>query len=157
MLLPGRAGSSIMWEPNLSAFAAEHPVWTVDLIGEPGRSEQTAPIRDSADQAAWLDEVLRSLDLQNVHLVGYSFGGWLAANLAIRVPDRLTSLSLIDPVQTFARIPLGLWGIALFAEAALRVPLVYLLSPDLMAGLLSLWTTWYAGLVQSRLTIDTCS
>jgi hypothetical protein len=60
------------------------------------------------------------------------------------------------------------WGIALLAEAALRVPLVYLLSPDLMAGLsvvlllvviglLSLWTTWYAGRVQSRLTIDACS
>ena len=95
VLLPGRAGSSIMWEPNLAALAAEHPVWTVDLIGEPGRSEQTAPIRDAADQAAWLDAVLTALDLRNVHLVGYSFGGWLAANLAIRAPGRLASLALI--------------------------------------------------------------
>jgi pimeloyl-ACP methyl ester carboxylesterase len=109
VLLPGRAGTTIMWEPNLAALAAEHPVWTVDLIGEPGRSEQTAPIRDAADQAAWLDSVLRSLDLPSVHLVGYSFGGWLAANLAVRAPGRLASLSLIDPVQTFGRIPLGLF------------------------------------------------
>lgn len=108
VLLPGRAGSSIMWEPNLAALAAEHPVWTVDLIGEPGRSEQTAPIRDAADQATWLDDVLRSLDLRNVHLVGYSFGGWLAANLAIRAPGRLASLALIDPVLTFGRLPVGL-------------------------------------------------
>jgi hypothetical protein len=64
------------------------------------------------------------------------------------------------------------WGIALLAEAALRVPLVYLLSADVVAGLsvvlllaviglLSAWTAWYAGRVQnrhaSRPTIDTCS
>lgn len=108
VLLPGRAGTSIMWQPNLAALAAEHPVWTVDLIGEPGRSEQTAPIRDAADQAAWLDAVLQSLDLRNVHLVGYSFGGWLAANLAIRAPGRLASLALIDPVHTFGRLPVQL-------------------------------------------------
>lgn len=64
------------------------------------------------------------------------------------------------------------WGIALLLEAAARVPLVYLLSPDVMAGLsvvallvviglLSVWTAWYAGRVQSsnapRPTIDACS
>ena len=108
VLLPGRAGTSIMWEPNLAALAADHPVWTVDLIGEPGRSEQTAPIRDSADQAAWLDAVLAGLDLNGVHLVGYSFGGWLAMNLALRAPARLASVTVIDPVQTFARFPVPL-------------------------------------------------
>lgn len=108
VLLPGRAGTTIMWEPNLAALAARHPVWTVDLIGEPGRSEQTAPIRNAADQAAWLDAVLTALDLRGTHLVGYSFGGWLAANLAVRAPDRLATVTLIDPVQTFARFPVEL-------------------------------------------------
>lgn len=108
VLLPGRAGTSIMWAPNLAGLAAERPVWTVDLIGEPGRSEQTAPIRDGADQAAWLDAVLGSRDLRGVHLVGYSFGGWLAANLAVRAPDRLASVTLIDPVRTFAGFPVPL-------------------------------------------------
>ena len=108
VLLPGRAGTTIMWEPNLAALAAEHPVWTVDLIGEPGRSEQTAPIRDAADQAAWIDGVLRSLDLRGVHLVGYSFGGWLAMNQAVRAAGRLASVTVIDPVQTFTRFPVPL-------------------------------------------------
>jgi hypothetical protein len=69
--------------------------------------------------------------------------------------------------RAFVRMSV-VWGIALLAEAAARVPLVYLLSPDLMAGLsvvlllvviglLSLWTTWYAGRVQARPTIDVCS
>ncbi|GAB1512050.1 alpha/beta fold hydrolase [Actinophytocola sp. KF-1] len=108
VLLPGRAGTSIMWEPNLAALAAEHPVWTVDLLGEPGRSEQTAPIRDAADQAAWIDAVLAGLDLDRVHLVGYSFGGWLAMNQAVRAPARLASLTVIDPVRTFAEFPVPL-------------------------------------------------
>ncbi|ALG09985.1 alpha/beta fold hydrolase [Kibdelosporangium phytohabitans] len=108
VLLPGRAGTTIMWEPNLPALVDRGPVYTVDLIGEPGRSEQTAPIRNAADQAAWLDTVLTTLDLRDVHLVGYSFGGWLATNLAVRAPDRLASLTLIDPVQTFAMFPVSL-------------------------------------------------
>ncbi|MGI5199043.1 alpha/beta fold hydrolase [Streptomyces sp. CA-288835] len=108
MLLPGRAGTAVMWEPNLAAFAAHRPVYAVDLIGEPGRSEQTAPIRGAADQAAWLTTVLDTLQPRQVHLVGYSFGGWLAANLAVRAPQRLASVTLIDPVQTFARFPLAL-------------------------------------------------
>lgn len=108
VLLPGRASTTVMWEPNLAAFAARGPVYALDLIGEPGRSEQTAPIRGAADQSAWLDTVLGTLDLRAVHLVSYSFGGWLATNLAVRAPERLASVTLIDPVQTFARFPLAL-------------------------------------------------
>ncbi|GLY71603.1 alpha/beta fold hydrolase [Amycolatopsis taiwanensis] len=108
VLLHGRAGTTIMWKPNLPALAARGPVYAVDLIGEPGRSEQTAPIRNAEDQAAWLDTVFTTLALRKMHLVGYSFGGWVAANQAVRAPDRLASLTLIDPVQTFARFPASL-------------------------------------------------
>ncbi|RSN27615.1 alpha/beta hydrolase [Amycolatopsis sp. WAC 01416] len=108
VLLPGRAGTAVMWEPNLTALLAHGEVYAVDLIGEPGRSEQTAPIRDGVDQAAWLNTVLAELDLAAVHLIGYSFGGWLAANLAARAPERLRSLTLIDPVLTFGGLTAGL-------------------------------------------------
>ncbi|WP_369822147.1 alpha/beta fold hydrolase [Saccharomonospora sp. CUA-673] len=124
LLLPGRAGTVVMWEPNLRALAARRPVYALDVIGEPGRSEQTAPIRDGTEHAAWLVDVLSELDLPPVHLVGYSFGGWLAANLAVnlaaglptRSDARLASLTLLDPVQTFARFPA-----ALIARSALTV------------------------------------
>lgn len=108
VLLPGRAGTAVMWEPNLAALLRHGEVYAVDLIGEPGRSEQTAPIRDGVDQAAWLSTVLAELDLAAVHLIGYSFGGWLAANLAARAPERLSSLTLIDPVLTFGGLTAGL-------------------------------------------------
>lgn len=121
MLLHGRSGATVMWQPNLVAFAARGPVYSVDLIGEPGRSEQTAPIRDAADQAAWLEAVMAELDLTGVHLLGYSFGGWLAANQAVRSPRRLASLTVIDPVQTFCQFPVELlWRTALASVPGLR-------------------------------------
>ncbi|HET6288741.1 MAG TPA: alpha/beta hydrolase [Amycolatopsis sp.] len=108
MLVPGRAGTAVMWEPNLTALLRHGEVYAVDLIGEPGRSEQTAPIRNGVDQAAWVSTVLAELDLATVHLIGYSFGGWLAANLAARAPERLRTLTLIDPVLTFGGLTAGL-------------------------------------------------
>ena len=105
VLLPGRAGTAAMWAPNLAAFAAHHPVYALDLLGEPGRSAQRAPIRTAADQAAWLAETLAVLDLDGVHLAGVSFGGWLAANLAIRSPARLASCTLLDPAATLGPFP----------------------------------------------------
>lgn len=108
VLLHGRAGTTVMWEPNLAAFVDRGPVYSIDLIGEAGRSKQTVAIRTPEDQAAWLAEVFADLKLDGVHLVGYSFGGWLAANFAARAPQRLASLTLIDPVQTLAPFPAAL-------------------------------------------------
>ncbi|MEV6643775.1 alpha/beta fold hydrolase [Amycolatopsis sp. NPDC051371] len=108
VLLPGRAGTAVMWAPNLPAWSRRGPVYAIDLLGEPGRSVQTAPIRDGADQATWLTEVLDALGPEAVHLIGYSFGGWLAANYAARTGRRLASLTLIDPVRTFGEFPVPL-------------------------------------------------
>ena len=39
-----------------------------------------------------------------MHLVGHSFGGWLAANYAARYPERVATLSLLEPVFDFGGI-----------------------------------------------------
>lgn len=108
VLLPGRGGTSVMYRANIPLLAQHHRVHTVDLLGEPGRSEQTVPIRNAEDQARWLDETLAGLDLGAAHLFGVSIGGWLAGNLAVRRPARVASVTLVDPVSTFAPLPLGM-------------------------------------------------
>ncbi len=120
VLLPGRAGTTVMWQPNIAGLATHHPVYTIEPLGEAGCSEQAAPLRDGADQAAWLSETLAGLSLDRVHLVGHSFGGWLAANLAVRDARRLASLSLLDPVHTLGRFPAQL----LVRSALATLPLV---------------------------------
>lgn len=94
----------------------------VDLLGEPGLSEQTRAITTTEEQARWLDETLTGLGLDRVHLAGLSFGGWSAANYAIRSPAGVASLTLIDPVLTFAPIP--------FATVLATIPLTLPFAPE---------------------------
>ncbi|MFD8782274.1 alpha/beta fold hydrolase [Kitasatospora sp. NPDC059599] len=97
VLLPGSGGNALMWHDYLDALARRHPVIAVDTIGEPGASVQTAPVRDGRDAAAWLEDLLTTLDLPAVHLVGCSYGGWIALNHQIHHPGRTSTLTLVDP------------------------------------------------------------
>ena len=48
------------------------------------------------------DRLLDVLGLDQVHLVGYSLGGWLAAEFASFYPERLKSLTLMVPGRACA-------------------------------------------------------
>lgn len=101
ILLPGRSSGVPMWASNLEALAAERTVFALDALGDAGMSVQTREIRNSADQAEWLEQVFEQIQLPKIHLVGHSFGGWLAANYAVHYPDRIVSLNLLEPVFVF--------------------------------------------------------
>jgi len=47
--------------------------------------------------AAWYAAQLDALALDDIDLVGCSLGGWIASELALLRPDRITTLTLIDP------------------------------------------------------------
>ena len=105
VLLPGRNAATPMWRANLPGLVTRRTVYSLDLLGEAGCSVQTAPITTAQDQARWLEEALAGLDLPRVHMLGASIGGWAVTNHACRFPDRVASVTLLDPVCTFARIP----------------------------------------------------
>lgn len=105
LLLPGRNASTPMWRTNLPGLLTHRTVYTVDLLGEAGMSVQHVPIAGPEDQACWLDETLAGLSLDRAHLAGASIGGWTATNCAVWRPGRVASLTLLDPVFTFAPIP----------------------------------------------------
>jgi pimeloyl-ACP methyl ester carboxylesterase len=107
VLLHARGATTVVWQPNIPALAEQRRLYSIDLLGEAGRSEQTAPIRDADDQAAWLAAALERLEIEAAHLVGVSFGGWMACNQAVRAPQRVASISLLEPVNTFASLPIG--------------------------------------------------
>ncbi|MFF2808393.1 alpha/beta fold hydrolase [Streptomyces sp. NPDC058000] len=97
VLVHGAGSCSAMWYPNTPALSAARPVYAIDTPGDPGRSVQRAPIHQPERAAQWLDETLAALGLDRVHLVGSSYGGWLTLNQAHRGPDRLASVTLLDP------------------------------------------------------------
>ncbi|WP_203679507.1 alpha/beta fold hydrolase [Actinoplanes siamensis] len=97
VLLPGSGGPSLMWHSYVGRLAASRPVIAIDPVGEPGPSVQTRAIDNGDEWSAWLDEVLTALDVGRAHLVGTSYGGWIALRHALRSPDAVASLALLDP------------------------------------------------------------
>lgn len=89
-------GFTRMWLPFHDKLAE-----SIDLIApeHPGYGETARPdwLGGFDDLVLHYDELLDVLELDTVHVVGYSLGGWIAAELAAFYPRRLRSLTLICP------------------------------------------------------------
>jgi pimeloyl-ACP methyl ester carboxylesterase len=90
------------WDGFLDSLAENHTVYAPD---HPGTGDTA---RDSIYQVETLwdlvliyDELLDSLGLSSVPVIGSSFGGMMACELAAHRPDRVSKLVLIAPI--------GLW------------------------------------------------
>jgi pimeloyl-ACP methyl ester carboxylesterase len=91
ILLHGGLGSGEMFGPILPALAEHHQVVLVDLQGH-GR---TADIQRPLDLTLMADDIAALIDhlgLQKPDVVGYSLGGGVALQVAIRYPDKVRRL-----------------------------------------------------------------
>lgn len=61
-----------------------------------GHSDFPSEFRTVADLAQFYLTLLDQLDLTDVVLVGSSFGGWIAAEMAVRSTERIGALVLVD-------------------------------------------------------------
>ncbi|MGW7587066.1 alpha/beta fold hydrolase [Kitasatospora sp. NPDC054768] len=139
VLLHGHAGHPSNWYPQIAALGEHHPVYAIDTLDDPGRSVQRAVAAGSQENAAWLGEVLAGLGLERVHLVGVSYGGWLALNQAIHAPERLASIAPLDPggiekvpARFYAHMIGGLFG--MLAPRPLRPAVGRLLANPALSG-----------------------
>ena len=105
VLLHATGMSSTVWFPNVGELSKEHRTFAVDIVNEPGRTRQTRLVRDTADCAAWLLALLDQLGIARATLVGSSFGGWHAINVALRAPQRVEKLVLLAPAASL--LPFG--------------------------------------------------
>lgn len=83
-------------EPYLQGLAERFEVLAP---AHPGFGQSSLPADfDSVDDLAYayLDLLHDLYPQQKVHLVGLGFGGWIAAELAVRCTHRLRSLTLVD-------------------------------------------------------------
>ena len=91
------AGSTRMWLPIYDRFSQ-----SVDFIApeHPGFGETERPVwlENFDDLVIHYDQLLAELDIEQFHLVGWSLGGWTAAEFASYYPRRLKSLTLIVPI-----------------------------------------------------------
>jgi pimeloyl-ACP methyl ester carboxylesterase len=101
------------WSPLLQRLATD---WRVIAPEHPGFGRSQIPdwMMSAGDVAFFYLDVLAALDLREVHLVGHSIGGWIAAEIAIRSTERLSALTLMAPAGVAVpEAPFGdifLWG-----------------------------------------------
>jgi proline-specific peptidase len=97
LLLHGGPGAGHDYLEPLTALADERPIIFYDQLGC-GKSDIPA------DQSLWetarfVDEtaaVRQALDLEKVHLLGQSWGGWLAIDYMLAGPEGVVSLTLAN-------------------------------------------------------------
>ncbi|HWI21583.1 MAG TPA: alpha/beta hydrolase [Baekduia sp.] len=85
------------WLPLYDELAKSYDV----IVAEhPGFGDTPMPetLHSFSDYVLHYDAFLRELGIDTPHIVGHSFGGWIAADFAIFYPDRVASLSLIAPM-----------------------------------------------------------
>jgi pimeloyl-ACP methyl ester carboxylesterase len=94
LLLHGAAGNP-GWLPYHRALARQ---FTVYAPSHPGYDRSSRPdwISTMNDMAHFYRQLIEELGLAPVHLVGFSMGGWLAAEVAAMCPAYLKSLVLVD-------------------------------------------------------------
>ncbi len=99
LLLHGLGGTRLSWEPQLNELSGERRVIAWDM---PGYGASIAPERLSfAELADAVAALLDELELEQVHLVGLSFGGMVAQYAAAAQPRRVASLSLLSTSPAF--------------------------------------------------------
>ena len=91
------AGGGGRWLEFQERLAKAH---TVLMPSHPGHGGSPAAewIEHISDLAFHYLDLLDDQRLGRIHLVGASFGGWIAAEMATMASHRLISLTLIDPV-----------------------------------------------------------
>jgi pimeloyl-ACP methyl ester carboxylesterase len=95
LLIHGIAGSSSAWRDVMPALARRYTVIAPDLIGH---GQSAKPIGDYSlgAYASGLRDLLRVLGLTKASIVGQSFGGGVAMQLAYQHPDCCERLVLVD-------------------------------------------------------------
>jgi pyruvate dehydrogenase E2 component (dihydrolipoamide acetyltransferase) len=95
VLLHGFGGDLENWLFTLPPLSERHRLYVLDLPGHGGSAKNI----DRGDLDFLVDTVLGFLDAQGIdrtHLGGHSMGGLVAMATALRLPDRVASLVLVD-------------------------------------------------------------
>lgn len=112
VLVPGGLTGWVSWEPFVKEFSEKRTVIRVQLLGvQWGLKDHPIPEDYSVKiESAALAATLDSLDyLMPVDLVAWSFGAFTALDFALDHPDRIRTLTLIEPPAMWVLKITGKW------------------------------------------------
>jgi pimeloyl-ACP methyl ester carboxylesterase len=111
----------LFWDPFLDGLAERHHVIAPQHLGS-GASQGVEQLEDLLDLVLYYCELFDVLGVPAVSLVGHSFGGMVAAEIAAINPERVRKLVLMAPM--------GLW------RDDHPIPDISTITPTQMPGLL---------------------
>ncbi len=95
ILLHGLGGSILNWSLNTAPIAQNYHVIALDQVGF-GKSDKPELKYRLGTFADFLDKFMAELKIEKASLVGNSMGGWVAALMAIKYPNRVEKIVLAD-------------------------------------------------------------
>lgn len=96
ILSSGLGGSARYWAPNIPALAEQYRVIAYDHRGT-GRSDRALPDTVSVDDFANdMIALMDALGIRCAHIVGHAAGGVAGLALALKAPDRLHRLVVVN-------------------------------------------------------------
>jgi abhydrolase domain-containing protein 4 len=97
VLLHGFGAGLGFWVLNLDAFAADRPLFAMDLLGY-GRSSRSKFSKDAEvienQYVETVEKWREQMSIEKMILLGHSFGGFLSTSYAMKYPDRVEHLIL---------------------------------------------------------------
>ena len=124
ILLHPSGSPATIWYRNVSPLSERFRTYAVDTISEPNKSVLSKPIgrnHQRQDFAEWMTDLLDGLRIDKAHVVGNSFGGFLALNTVLCLPERVRKAVLISPAATFVQMWAWYWH---FVPAGMIGPLI---------------------------------
>jgi len=130
VMVHGFAGGVGLWSQNIDALAEQRSVYMFDLLGfgKSSRCKFASSATDVEDQFVQSIEDWRQVvNIDEMVLLGHSFGGYLVSCYALRYPDRVRSLVLVDPwgfpLNSSNESPFKQWRKALYRVLKAFIPL----------------------------------
>ena len=145
------AGGIATWMPfldalseNFDVIAPDHPTF--------GQSDEPDWLDDIHDMAYFYLDFIEAMDLDRIHLVGQSLGGWIALEMAVRSTRRIETMTLV--ASAGIRIK-GKPAADIFIMDPEELTRALLVDPDLVERMLALELTEEQLDVQIRNKVST--
>lgn len=100
IMLHGYSLSSTHWKPYVEDFSSDYEVYLIDLTGH-GKSEAFKEELSFASVADDLNQLIKTLGIESLNAIGFSFGGDVLYQLALLEPELIKSMITIGAVGTW--------------------------------------------------------
>ncbi|XP_072316203.1 1-acylglycerol-3-phosphate O-acyltransferase ABHD5 [Eucyclogobius newberryi] len=100
VLLHGFGGGVGLWAQNVDVLSQHRPVLAVDMLGFGLSTRPQFSTKPQVAEEQYVDSIeqwRRKLGLETMIVLGHNFGGYLAVSYAIKYPDRVKHIVLVEP------------------------------------------------------------